>query len=257
LELPLDALRQIASEPIEADGSSPLFVTVSGAHLYGFASPDSDFDLRGAHVMPLRRVLSLFAKRETLEYSGARDGRDIDLVSHEAGKFFRMMLRRNGYVLEQVFSPLVVVGGPLLDELRAIARGCFTRHLHHHYRGFFENQLRLLAKETPKRVKTLLYALLTAGEVEANLPRLLALHPLDDCVGDLIARKAREASALDERELAVHDAILGSLRARLAAAYEVSPLPAEPARARDLDGLLARLRLGEGSSTPDRPGAAG
>jgi uncharacterized protein len=27
----------------------PLFATVSGAHLYGFASPDSDIDLRGAY----------------------------------------------------------------------------------------------------------------------------------------------------------------------------------------------------------------
>ena len=25
-----------------------LFATISGAHLYGFPSPDSDFDLRGA-----------------------------------------------------------------------------------------------------------------------------------------------------------------------------------------------------------------
>ena len=30
-----------------------LFATISGAHLYGFPSPDSDFDLRGAHVLPL------------------------------------------------------------------------------------------------------------------------------------------------------------------------------------------------------------
>jgi len=27
-----------------------LFATISGAHLYGFPSPDSDFDLRGAEV---------------------------------------------------------------------------------------------------------------------------------------------------------------------------------------------------------------
>lgn len=29
-----------------------LFATISGAHLYGFPSPDSDYDLRGAHVLP-------------------------------------------------------------------------------------------------------------------------------------------------------------------------------------------------------------
>src|ERR1043165_189330 len=30
-----------------------LFATISGAHLYGFSSPDSDYDLRGAYVLPL------------------------------------------------------------------------------------------------------------------------------------------------------------------------------------------------------------
>ena len=29
-----------------------IFATVSGAHLYGFPSPNSDFDLRGVHVLP-------------------------------------------------------------------------------------------------------------------------------------------------------------------------------------------------------------
>ncbi len=27
-----------------------LFITISGAHLYGFPSPDSDYDLRGVHL---------------------------------------------------------------------------------------------------------------------------------------------------------------------------------------------------------------
>jgi predicted nucleotidyltransferase len=34
-----------------------LFATISGAHLYGFPSPDSDFDLRGAHVLPLEHIV--------------------------------------------------------------------------------------------------------------------------------------------------------------------------------------------------------
>ena len=33
-------------------GPEPIFATISGAHLYGFASPDSDVDLRGAFMLP-------------------------------------------------------------------------------------------------------------------------------------------------------------------------------------------------------------
>ena len=40
-----------------------LFATISGAHLYGFPSPDSDFDLRGAHVLPLEKVWSAWTYR--------------------------------------------------------------------------------------------------------------------------------------------------------------------------------------------------
>jgi predicted nucleotidyltransferase len=34
-----------------------LFATVSGAHLYGFPSPDSDYDIRGVHVLPVSNEL--------------------------------------------------------------------------------------------------------------------------------------------------------------------------------------------------------
>jgi hypothetical protein len=36
-----------------------LFATVSGAHLYGFPSRDSDVDLRGVHVLPAAEVVGL------------------------------------------------------------------------------------------------------------------------------------------------------------------------------------------------------
>src|SRR5579872_9164 len=70
-----------------------LFVTISGAHLYGFPSPDSDYDLRGVHVLPVAEAVGLDAGRETIEVSGIRNGLEIDLVSHDARKFFLLMLK--------------------------------------------------------------------------------------------------------------------------------------------------------------------
>ena len=57
-------------------------MTVSGAHLYGFPSPDSDYDLRGVHVLPVREVVGLDPGRETVQSSGIDDGLEIDLVTH-------------------------------------------------------------------------------------------------------------------------------------------------------------------------------
>jgi predicted nucleotidyltransferase len=43
-----------------------LFATISGAHLYGFPSPGSDFNLRGAHVLALENVVCLEVRDETI-----------------------------------------------------------------------------------------------------------------------------------------------------------------------------------------------
>ena len=262
MNLPLDSLRTLALRELSRADAAPLFVTISGAHLYGFASHDSDFDVRACHLLPLRRVLSLAPREETIEHSSVEDGREIDFVSHDAGKFFRMMLKKNGYVMEQVFSPLVVCGGPALDELRPIARGCITKHIYHHYRGFSENELDFLRKDPEKKIKRLLYVyrvllsgihVLRTGEIEANLPRLLELHPQVG-VEELIATKAREGEALAGDALARHEAAVDRLRAGLTEAFERSSLPEEPARAGDLDGFLVRLRLATPPSSA--PGTA-
>src|SRR5262249_60636387 len=86
-----------------------IFATISGAHLYGFPSPDSDFDLRGAHVLPVKDMLGLEETLDTIQVSGERQGIELDLVMHDLRKFLELLLKPNGYVLEQLYSPLVVL----------------------------------------------------------------------------------------------------------------------------------------------------
>src|SRR5882672_1153161 len=97
-----------------------LFATISGAHLYGFPSPDSDFDLRGAHVLPLEKVVGLEIQGETVEGSRVIEGLEMDIVSHDVRKFFGFLLKKNGYVLEQLLSPLIVHTTPEHTELKAV-----------------------------------------------------------------------------------------------------------------------------------------
>ncbi len=235
-----------------------LFVTISGAHLYGFPSPDSDYDLRGVHLLPLPEVVGLRPGRETITAATVRDGREIDLVTHDAHKFCRLLLKRNGYVLEQLTSPLVVHATPAHVELVAIARGCVTRHHCHHYLGFAATQWRLFHKERPRRVKPLLYVyrvlltglhLIRTGEVEANLVRLNELFRLP-YLPDLIARKLAgpEHSVLEDADLALHEAEYARLRAALEAAAAASALPETPTCHDALNDLLIRLRLDDEST---------
>lgn len=230
-----------------------LFATISGAHLYGFPSPDSDYDLRGVHILPLKDVIGLNEKQETLQISEIRDGLELDLVTHDASKFFGMILQRNGYVLEQIYSSLVVQSTPEHAELREIAKGCITRHHAHHYLGFSKTQWKLFEKETPHRVKPLLYVyrvlltgihLMQSGEVEANLVHLNQRFKLA-YLPDLIARKLAgpEKSVLDEADLAFHRQEFERLTGELEQEMIKSLLPDAPTTRPALNDLLVRIRL--------------
>jgi predicted nucleotidyltransferase len=245
--LDLEALRRL----VEGQDYAPRFVTVSGAHLYGFPSPDSDVDLRGAHLLPLRAVLGLDLPEQTVERELDLAGVEVELVSHDLGKYLRLLVKNNGYVLEQIFSPLVVMGQGFLDELRPLARRCITRHHYHHYRGFIATQRKLLDRQATKITKTVLYAyrvlltgihLLRTGEVEAHLPRL-AQEYRRPFLTDLIAQKREEKGPAAGLDWAFHDAQLRELEGLLDKAFAESALPDERDR-RAVSEFLVRQRMG-------------
>lgn len=230
-----------------------VFATISGAHLYGFPSADSDFDLRGVHLLPLKDIVGLEVGPETVERAGVVDGLEIDLVTHDARKFFGLLLKKNGYVLEQVLSPLVVHTTQEHEELIEISRRCVTRHHCHHYIGFAETQWKLFEKESPPRVKPLLYLyrvlltgihLMHSGEVEACLPRLNETARLP-YIDELIRRKIEgaEKETLAAADLEFHRGEYARLRGELDAAYKASRLPETTPAGPALHDLLVRLRL--------------
>lgn len=238
---------------VQAHPYRMLFCTISGAHLYGFPSPDSDFDLRGIHVLPVTEVVSLKPPRETVEENRTVDGMEIDLVTHDVRKFIGLMLKRNGYVLEQLLSPLVVMTTSEHQELCSLAPGCITRHHAHHYFGFSETQWGLIQKEDPPRAKPLLYLyrvlltgihLMKSGEVLANLPQLSELYPLP-FLHELIEHKrnGREQDVVPGASLEFHFAEYEKLKVRLQEAYDGSRLRESPTATAALDSFLVRVRI--------------
>lgn len=258
-------------------------------------SPDSDFDLRGPHVLPLKKVVGLEVREETIEQSfvvsphpdplpqwGEGGELEMAIVSHDVRKFFRLLPKKNGYVLEQVYSPLVVHTTPEHVELKAIACGYIPRHHSHHYFGFAETQWKLFLKgasesvaavcdrrphgadtaplqQPVRRVKPLLYVyrvlltgihLMRTGEVEANLVTLNDEFRLP-YIADLIARKLAGpedlavGQLLNDADVSFHQAEYERLRGELQAAHDAShlpELPSEETRAA-LNDLLVRVRL--------------
>src|SRR5436190_9952569 len=254
-----------------------LFATISGAPLYGFPSPDSDYDLRGAHVLPLEKVVGLEVRDETVKDERVIEGLEMDIVSHDVKKFFGLLLKKNGYVLEQLYSPLIVHTTPEHAELKEIcssgcksahssstgdqsrltsaATGVITKHHSHHYFGFSETQWKLFEKERPRRVKPLLYVyrvlltgihLMRTGVINANLVELNEEARLP-YIADLIARKqSGENTTLEDADVAFHQREYERLRVELQAAHDASQLPEVPSdeTRKALNDLLVRIRMG-------------
>lgn len=236
---------------ITAQGPRPVFATISGAHLYGFASPDSDVDLRGAFLLRAEEMLSINPPKETIMIEDNTDI-ELDWVAHDLRKFARMMVNHNGYVMEQLFSPLVVVTTELHKQLMELGRGCITRSMVHHYLGFARGRRKRL-EEPGATVKHLLYAyrvylsgihLMRTGVVESNLAQLNEAQPLPE-VAELIARKrdGTEHMQLCDGDLEFHNGHLDRIEALLHVAHAESSLPEEPKTATALDELVVRARL--------------
>ncbi|MFE5795509.1 DNA polymerase beta superfamily protein [Streptomyces sp. NPDC056503] len=251
MTLTLEAHKAGLTAVVAGEPDPLLFATVSGAHLYGFPSRDSDVDLRGVHLLPAEALVGLREPEETRDRMWTRDGVEMDLVTHDLRKFARLMLRRNGYVLEQLTSPLVVHTTPLHAELTALVPGVLTTHHAHHYRGFAATQWRLF--ERSGELKPLLYtyrALLTgihlmrSGEVQAHLPTLVGEVPEAPArIPDLVA--AKTAAEHGDAGVAAQDvrAEVEALHGVLDAARTDSDL-ADAVRAGDaLHDLVVRARL--------------
>jgi uncharacterized protein len=226
-----------------------LVVYLSGAHAYGFPSPDSDLDLKAIHVAPTADLLGFEVPPPTVDRAEVVDGVEIDYTSNELSHALTGILNGNGNFLERVLGRMVARASPLLSDLRPLAVRSLSRRVHRHYRGFALNQLRFAEKEPT--AKKLLYVLRTSltgirlletGELEADLTRLLDAYGVGDAASLVERKRAGEHVGIDPALLAAWRPRIDALFARLDATFERSPLPAEPPNSEELREWLLSVR---------------
>jgi hypothetical protein len=218
-----------------SDERTHLVIYLSGAHAYGFPSPDSDLDLKCVHVAPTRDLVALAVPDDGRDRLEIVDGVELDYGSNELAQALRGAIKGNGNFLERLFGELVLGGdSALLAEARAVVAPVLSRRVARHYGGFATSQLRGFdERSTAKRA---LYVLRTAatgrrllahGDVITDVARLAAFVPAE--IGELIEIKR----AAEGQELTAEQAI--AWRARLAAAIQAiddawasSILPPDP-----------------------------
>jgi predicted nucleotidyltransferase len=213
-----------------------IVVYLSGAHAYGFPSPDSDLDLKGIHLAATESFLGLRPPQLTYDRMGFVDDIEIDYTSNELGPALAGILKGNGNFLERVLGAATLLTSPLHSELAPLVHKCLSRRVHAHYHGFATSQLRALTASPT--VKKTLYVLRTAltgahllrtAELVTDITKLLD-EPDFAPAHELVTAKLRgERTVLGEAERGRWESLLARAFTRLDAAAAASPLPAEPA----------------------------
>ena len=208
---------------------------LSGAHAYGFPSPDSDLDLKCVHIAPTRELVGLAPASESAERIEVVDDVELDYGSNELTPVLRGAIKGNGNFLERILGQLVLAADPtLLEEARAVVRPLLSRRVARHYIGFAASQLRLFdEKPTAKRALYVLRTtatgrqLLAHGELVTDVAKLAAFVPPE--IGELMEIKRRaERQELDPAQVAPWRARLVATIAGLDTAVESSILPVDP-----------------------------
>lgn len=96
-------MRQAIDNLFKDKEEIPLFYIESGSRLWGIASPDSDYDVRGLHLKSKQQYFDFKKHRDIIE---VMDG-DFDFVSYDIDKMFGLLVKSNPTVFEWVRSNII------------------------------------------------------------------------------------------------------------------------------------------------------
>lgn len=99
-----------------------LLAVESGSRAWGFASPDSDYDVRFIYVRPKAEYLRLEKTRDVIELpiEGA-----LDINGWDLDKTLRLLHGSNPTLFEWFSSPIVYRETPFAEEFRAVMQKYF------------------------------------------------------------------------------------------------------------------------------------
>ena len=220
-----------------------LHAAESGSRAWGFASPDSDYDVRFVYVHPARDYLRLDEPRDVIEW---RLDDHLDINGWDLRKALRQFARGNATLYEWSGSPIVYRTTEQWARIREASRAWFSeRAAVHHYIGMAASTQAAYLTQESVRCKKYFYALrplLAARWIEryhaappvpfGDLLRLPLEAATREAIEALLARKktASEGDAMPQVP-ALRDFIREELarQKELAAALPDAPAPDWPA----------------------------
>jgi len=135
-----------------------LYACESGSRAWGFASPDSDFDVRFIYARPLNDYLCI---TELPDNVGLPVNEVLDIAGWDLKKVLKLFLKSNGPLYEWLQSPIIYrQDNAFADEMRNLMPAYFSlRSGGNHYLSMANNTLRDDLQADQVKLKRYFYAL--------------------------------------------------------------------------------------------------
>lgn len=138
-------------------GVTVLYAAESGSRAWGFASPDSDFDVRFIYKRPQKDYLRLNPPRDVIELP-IDDTWDVS--GWDLDKALKLLYKSNPSLYEWLGSPICYASTGFEERLRPLMAYCFSEEaMLRHYLSMARSNIRSYLQGEAVRPKKYMYAL--------------------------------------------------------------------------------------------------
>ncbi len=225
---------------------------ISGSHLYGWNSKDSDIDIRGCFVLAKESFLGLHKPIEVLELSTENNQ---DIVLFELNKLVSLALKGNCNILEELNTKQLYKNASFI-KLKQLIHNSFGKNgLYHSYKGLAESNYKRFILRGRNTVKNYLYVFrglmagiytLQTGVIKPNICELNKFFKIKEVNKLLEIKKAGlENEPLKDLEEGNLDLIIKELFDKLDKAYLKCKMPEKPTEEKfdEVNKFIINLRL--------------
>lgn len=260
----LNECRRLAINKFKKRGVKAVYVSLSGSHLYGFPSKDSDIDIRCCHIADTKSFFHLSEPNDNFIWKDMIDGIPIEFESQEIRKVIGLAMGNNSNILENIFSPNLLSSVPTeYIRLAELAKQSISQIVYNPYHGMAEfNYKKFIESMNPtykdKLVKKYLYVIraylvgtyaLETGTIEPNIRFHLKKEWNYDSkedrilITELIEKKEDaeyQVTAIDHKRCRE---VIARLKGRMELAKISSFLPNKPTNQDAWDDFIYNVRL--------------
>lgn len=133
-------IKEKLSQIEERENIRIIYACESGSRAWGFASPDSDYDVRFVYVRPIEDYLRV---KEQPDYIDAELNDVYDINGWDLKKFFKQLYKSNPVIFEWAVSPIVYKTTNEWKTITQILNNHFSKaKALYHYNSITKNNLR-------------------------------------------------------------------------------------------------------------------